>query len=181
LILFLRSAELVLLASFSVFAPVLWLLGAIATTGYCLSSFTTLLLPVTLTVALTTTIYTMNAYVSGHATPGREPLADIAVPQTLCAMTNCLGYASLVFTPIPVIQQFGLWATAGGALTLLAAFYIVPIGIRLIRYQPRPVVEGRLDHRLGALGRWMLRRPRMGAISWAFAFLVCVAGSAGFR
>jgi len=176
---FLRHAGLVVLACVSVFAPLVWLLG---TMGWCderLNSFSTMLLPITLSTALTSTMYVFSGVL--EVDPGDQDGLDrhlrehVRVPQLLCALSAAIGFVSMMFTPVPLLRRFGGWAAAGCAATLAAALVIPRAGIALYT-GGRPAAVEEVGSAVGRLSAALASRPRHAFVFWTAATLLACVG-----
>ena len=176
---FLRHFGLVVLACASVFAPLVWLLGTMGWCGERLNSFSTMLLPITLSTALTSTMYVFSGVLEVDAGDGdaldRHLREHVRVPQLLCALSAAIGFVSMMFTPVPLLRRFGGWATAGCAATLAAALTIPRAGIALAG-DHRPKAVEQVGGLVGRLSAALASHPRRAFIFWSVATLLACAG-----
>lgn len=177
--LFLRRRRLVAIAAASVFAPLVWLAGTMGWCGQRLNTLSTMLLPITLTTALTATMYVINGALDADPADGaafdRHMRENVWRPQILCFLTTALGFASLLFAPVPMLQRFGFWACAGCALTLAAALAIPRAGLALAHPGRVTQVE-RMESGIAALASRLVTHPRVTAASWVALLAIASLG-----
>ena len=149
----------------------IWTMGFVAAIGHELNIITTLIPPLVLIVGFAYVIHVVMAHWSAARAHGGEGAAsrDLATralehsgfPVLLTAITTMAGFLSLQASPIDVVKQFGLLASAGVFAASLASLTFAPALLARAR-PPDPArgraLEDRLDGWAGRLGRWDVRQ-----------------------
>jgi predicted RND superfamily exporter protein len=104
-----------------------------------------------------------------------EVMDELFVPMLVTSLTTIAGFSSLVLTPIPPVQVFGVFVAVGVFLAWLWTMLFVPAYIMMIpeRHVASLAVDageagartraisGGVANLLVAIGRWTTRRPRL--------------------
>ncbi len=136
-----RSFTCMVLAMSIVFMTLCWTMGAIAILGQQLNLMTSLLAPVIMIVSVINSIYLMNLFfeIRPHQPSLREAVAmtieQLGVPCFLTHFTAILGFISLAFTPVPAIQNFGVFAAMGTFFSYIVEVVLTPILLPILPYR----------------------------------------------
>jgi len=196
LVLSFRRPGGVVLPLLTVLVSVVWAVGAMPLFGIKLSIITTVLPVILVAVGSAYGIHIVSHYYDETATK-----ADINVdehrrlvyavvrkvgwPVALAALTTFAGFASLCFTSVVPIFEFGLFACFGVAAALLVSLTLVP-AILLIRGPSRaaarrtervrePAIGGGFDSAVADAFVAITKRPRTVLAVAAIASLLSVA------
>ena len=83
----------------------------------------------------------------------RGVVRHLLFPCFFCAVTTAIGVGSLVTSPMPAVQQFGVFAAFGIVLSFAVGITLVPVGLTFLTppASPRAVPHHRW---FAALLRW---------------------------
>lgn len=140
----------------------LLLLGVLAAAGYRLSTMTALLPPLMFVVAIADSIHVLVEIESHRASHPQlsakqsleQALTAVIPPCCMTTLTTGIGFASLLFSDIRPVREFGGGAAVGTLLAFLVTFTLVPAIWLLIKPSSRPQQR---QHRLDKLARFALR------------------------
>lgn len=128
--LFIGDLRWMLLCSLSAFAPLVWMLGAMAIAGQPLHTLFTLLFPAILSIGLSSTLYVYCGLRELRELPAPEREAELArrmMPaQILSNVTTALGFLSLTLSPAPALVRLGAWAAVGTLMAFVAPLVLLP-------------------------------------------------------
>ncbi|MSR62104.1 MAG: hypothetical protein EXS08_06645 [Planctomycetes bacterium] len=113
--------------------------------GYAVDPVTSLLPPVLLVVGVAASVHLVESYLEERR-KDQDPVQasqsawrHILVPGLGCAATTVIGFLTLLTSPMPAVQRFGLLSAAGTLFTALIAFTFMPPWLRLFARAPRLV------------------------------------------
>ncbi len=126
----------VIIYSLATFFFVLWLaLGIYGALGYSLNLVSSIA-PVLLTiVSLLDIIHILNHYKAHRQRDILPALRRVWRPCLFTTLTTVAGFASFLFTPLSILQQFGLLIGIGLSLALLVSFVLALFFLPLISYK----------------------------------------------
>ncbi|MGD1890164.1 MAG: hypothetical protein ACFB15_06150, partial [Cyclobacteriaceae bacterium] len=126
----------VVIYSLATFFLVLWLaLGIYGALGYSLNLVSSIA-PVLLTiVSLLDIIHILNHYKAQGQKDIIPALRRVWWPCLFTTLTTVAGFASFLFTPLSILQQFGLLVGVGLSLALLVSFVLAFFFLPLISYE----------------------------------------------
>lgn len=126
----------VILYSLATFFFVLWLsLGIYGALGYSLNLVSSIA-PVLLTiVSLLDIIHILNHYKAQRQQDILPALRRVWWPCLFTTLTTVAGFASFLFTPLSILQQFGLLIGIGLSLALVISFVLALFFLPLISYE----------------------------------------------
>jgi predicted RND superfamily exporter protein len=142
-----RNFPSVVIAMSVVFMTLVWTFGTIALTGRSLNLVNALLAPVVMIIAVTNAIYLINLFseLRHHHRDLRESIsltvAHLGVPCLLTEATIAAGFLSLLLSPVPAVQSFGLFAALGAVYSYVVSIILTPIILPLLPFQERLKVE----------------------------------------
>ena len=135
-----------------IIAPMLIALGAvIVTMGLLIATGNTVhimssMIPIfIMPIAVLDSIHVLSEFFDRYPESGRrretleEVMRTLFVPMLYTSITSCAGFASLVLTPIPPVQVFGLFVAFGIAVAWLLTITFVPAYIMLL---PERALDG---------------------------------------
>lgn len=181
-----RTMRGVLIPLSAVVIGVVWTSGVMVLCGSAITMGTLVLNPLLMVVGVASGIHLISQYYL-ELKPGRTPAAVVAatmhhvrVPVAIAALTTLIGFATLIFTPIPAIREFGVYSVLGILFILIASFTVIPAALALM---PLPA-PGRLKSPEGghvvrglqALGTFAVRRRRLVLVCGVLVLLVSVWG-----
>jgi predicted RND superfamily exporter protein len=126
----------VVIYSLATFFLVLWLaLGIYGALGYSLNLVSSIA-PVLLTiVSLLDIIHILNHYKAQGQKDIIPALRRVWWPCLFTTLTTVAGFASFLFTPLSILQQFGLLVGVGLSLALIVSFVLALFFLPLISYE----------------------------------------------
>ncbi len=105
--------------------------------GLQVNAITALLPPVLMVLSLAVSVHVIQSWL--EAPPGtdnvtriRGVVRDLLFPCFFCALTTALGFGSLITSPMPAVQQFGLFAAFGVLLSFAIGITLVPVGLTFL-------------------------------------------------
>jgi predicted RND superfamily exporter protein len=160
-----RSLPGIVVPVLTTLLALVWTLGAVAAAGVSLNLVTAVVPSLILVVGFAYAIHIVSEYHDELRMAPEEPepvyaaLAKVALPVALTGLTTAAGFLSLTVSPIAAIREFGIIATLGVALTVVASLSAAPAVLTLL---PRPRLaaaqgEGFFDRAMEALGRFDVR------------------------
>lgn len=112
-------------------------LAAYGLAGLQVNAITALLPPVLMVLSLAVSVHLIQGWIEEPA--GGDPVARIRAvvrrlrfPCFFCALTTALGFGSLVTSPMPAVQEFGLFAAFGVLLSFAIGMTLVPVGLSFL-------------------------------------------------
>lgn len=136
-----RSLACTLLAMMIVLVTLVWTFGTIALLKQELNLVTSLLAPVIMIIAVVNAIHVMHLFldIRYHHASVRETVTltmdQLAVPCFLTHVATMLGFASLVFTRVPGIQSFGVFAALGAFYSYVVVTVLTPLILPFLPYR----------------------------------------------
>jgi predicted RND superfamily exporter protein len=121
-----RSFRGVLIPMATVLLAVVWSIGILNLSGRGISLLLNMLPPVIFVVGMSDAVHLYSRYLEelrrglSKAAAIKEMVTDTGLATLLTSITTAIGFASLYFTGVPALQEFGLLTAAG----VLAAFVI---------------------------------------------------------
>jgi len=145
-----------------------WTMGCYGLAGLQLNTITSLLPPVIMVLAVSTSVHLYNGWL--HLVgDDRDRLVLLAgkvrelfVPCLFTSLTTALGLASLVISNVPAVQQFGLFSALGVGFSFVVSFTLAPVWLsfqRLVVEPHRREGLGLLSRVLATLARLTFRQP----------------------
>jgi predicted RND superfamily exporter protein len=120
-------------------------------TGKSLNVITVVLPPLILVVGFAYAVHVVAEYYDILRRPreGAEPvgtvaeaMSAVALPLAVTGLTTAAGFLSLATSRLSAIREFGLYATAGVAITMIVAMTFAPAALQLL---PKPKNQRRPD------------------------------------
>ncbi len=142
-----RNFPSVVIAMSVVFMTLIWTFGTIALTGRALNLINSLLAPVVMIVSVTNAIYLINLFseLRPHHRDLREcisvTVAHLGVPCLLTEATIAAGFLSLLLSPVPAVQSFGVFAALGAVYSYVVSIILTPMLLPLLPFQDRLKIE----------------------------------------
>ena len=123
---------LAVLATFPILLVLIWVMGSMVLLGYSYNVVTALITALSIGIGVDYTIHITHRFLEEHESGGDLTAAVDATMRTTggaligSALTTALGFAVLVFSPIPSMGQFGLLTALTVAYSLVAAVVVLP-------------------------------------------------------
>ena len=123
---------LAVLATFPILLVLIWVLGSMVLLGYSYNVITALITALSIGIGVDYTIHITHRFLEEHEAGGDLAAAVDATMRTTggaligSALTTALGFAVLVFSPIPPMGQFGLLTALTVVYSLVAAVVVLP-------------------------------------------------------
>jgi len=168
-----------------------WVVAFMVLTGSGITMGTLILPPLLIAEGTSYTIHMMSQYYQLVA-PGRssgelaeEVIEEVRIPLVVAALTTVLGFLTFVWSDIPAIREFGLYAAVGTFVLLVVSLSFVPATLTLLR-PPRVVREGPAGPRwltdlLEWLGRLSALHGRAVLAVFGVLAVVAIAGASRLR
>ncbi len=180
--LFMRSVRGALLPLGAAFAANLWTFGVLGAHGGALTLLTGLLAPMLLAVGCVYGVHVVSRYEEEveSATSARAAaqacLEHIRLPALIAGLTTGIGFAALLVSDVPAVNEFGVYSMLGIASATLISVTGIPAALALLPLRAgRAVKAGRVGEAGGAQPRGAGRLDRLLA---ALAARVARHGSA---
>lgn len=178
-----RNFASVFVAMSIVFVSLIWTFGTISYLGKSLNLINSLLAPLLMIIAVTNAIHLMNLF--SELWPRQKNLREsisltlehLGVPCLLTSATTIAGFLSLVFSEVPAVQNFGLFASLGTFYSYGVTMLLTPVLLPLLPFQQKPVSTGR-QRFSDRLIEFFVRRiefPLKGVLLWTTVFLVILS------
>ncbi len=138
-----RNFPSVIVAMSIVFITLLWTFGTIALLGHSLNLVNSLLAPVVMIISVPNAIYLINLFseLRVHQPSVREctrlTLQYLGIPCLLTSATVMVGFLSLVFSPVPAVKEFGLFAALGSFYSYVIAMTLTPLLLPILPFKKR--------------------------------------------
>ncbi|MCX6833891.1 MAG: MMPL family transporter, partial [candidate division Zixibacteria bacterium] len=164
-----RAIRPILLGTLASGLALIWSLGVLPLTGTPMSLSLTMLVPLVLSMSLVysvhfLTCYTRQAsdYVDGPQRV-RSCYLQLIVPSLLCGVTTCVGFFSLVTSPLPGIRDVGIFVGIGIVACMWMANLFLPAVLLRLRIEPHKSQstdsEDPIARAVEALRKVVMRHP----------------------
>ena len=133
-----RTLRGVLIPLLTLLVGVVWTNALMVALGSAITMGTLVLNPLLMVIGVASAIHVVSQYYLEleHGRSKREvveaTIAHVRVPVTIAAATTMIGFATLSWTPIEAIREFGLYAVFGIVVILLASFTIIPAALMVL-------------------------------------------------
>jgi predicted RND superfamily exporter protein len=112
-------------------------LAAYGVAGLQVNAITALLPPVLMVLSLAVSVHVIQGWLEATAgadnvTRIRTVVRRVLFPCFFCALTTALGFGSLITSPMPAVQQFGIFAAFGVMLSFAVGITLVPVGLTFL-------------------------------------------------
>ncbi len=112
---------------------VAWTLGAYGLAGLSVNPITALLPPVLMVLSLAVSVHVIKGWLDATEPDRVERLRGVVrhlrFPCFFCSLTTAIGFASLITSDLPAVQQFGVFAALGVVVAFVVGMTLVPIGL----------------------------------------------------
>jgi hypothetical protein len=160
-----RSVRLALLPVVSVAGAAVSTYGLLAAASIPMTALIAAVPPLLVVIGTAATMHLITAYSRSERREPREASSeaaeDVGAGAFWCAVTTAAGFASFLWSDLPIFRDFGLVAAIGVVLTFLVTFTVIPA--LLVATTPAPKkLHARpelVSHVLGASHDAVLRRP----------------------
>lgn len=133
-----RTIRGVLVPLTTVLIGVVWTTGLMVLLGDAITMGTLVLNPLLMVVGIASGIHMVSQYyLEVHS--GRQPaevvtsmLEHVRLPVVIASTTTLIGFATLIWTPIGAVRDFGIYAVFGILVILVATFTVVPACLILL-------------------------------------------------
>ncbi len=132
-----RSFRGVLIPLITVLLAVVWSIGILNLSGRGISILLNMLPPVIFVVGMSDAVHLLARYLEELRNGAskneaiREMIFDTGLATLLTSITTAIGFASLYFTGIPALQEFGLLTAAGVLSAYVIAISLMPAWLSL--------------------------------------------------
>lgn len=166
----------VVLPLFAVMIGVIWTTGLMVLTEDAINLGTLVLPPLLMAIGIAYAIHVVSRYYQEMA-PGRDRITvaeatmeHVRLPLAVAALTTLIGFASLTWSEIPAIRDFGIFAVFGIAAIFLVSITFIPALLVLLPEAKR----GRSNYRRNDWVTGILQR--MAVVSIRHRRLVLAGG-----
>lgn len=168
-------------------AVVAWSLGLLAATGKPLSLVTVVMPVILATYCVADTIHVAQRFLDRRRERREEEapaamkaaLAEIRQPVVFTSVTTAAGFLAFAVSPIPPLQDFGLFTAFGVLVALAVSLLVVPGSLLLVGLGRGAPPSGLPLVAAGGLRRaagWAVGRPLRGVVAFALLTAALVAG-----
>jgi predicted RND superfamily exporter protein len=154
-----RVKRLALIPPACVLISLAWTMGLVGFAGRPLNTITSLLPPVVMVVSISAAIHLLNQYIDeieagvDHTEAVENAVRHVGMACFLTSLTTALGFFSLLFSPVPAVREFALFAGIGVLLSFVVTIMCVPVALRYsgtlplerLRHLKEGAIEGLLD------------------------------------
>jgi predicted RND superfamily exporter protein len=152
---FCGSFRLSLLPLSTALVAVVWELGLLKLAGFGLDPFAILVPFLILSIGVSHGVQYVNGWANEIASHGRTPLEAsiqtfrrLAIPGTVAIITDVIGFATLAFIQIDIVQEMALNAAMGMAAIILTNKLMLPIALSWVRVGDLETFRQRQQRRL---------------------------------
>ncbi|MEO8603723.1 MAG: MMPL family transporter [bacterium] len=179
-----RTWRGVILPLATVVIGVVWTTGIMVLAGDAFTMGTLVLPPLLMAAGIAFAIHVVSRYYQelrddrSNAEAVSAAVAHVRLPVAMAGLTTVIGFGTFVWSPIPSIRDFGIYAALGVAVIFSACMVVIPAALTLLP-TPKSVPSGLEDGGwfadfVGACGELSIRhRHLMLAI---FSVLLAIAG-----
>jgi predicted RND superfamily exporter protein len=150
-----------------ILASTAWGIAAYILAGRMVNSVTTMIPPLIMVIAASDSVHLLSHYLVRVPELGKRAAIDAMLLRIgpgcfMTSLTTAIGFASLTFSPIPALQDFGQFSAIGVICSFVISMTAVPAALQLL---PTPT-KVRSDPRRSAapwmqrLGHLTAERPR---------------------
>jgi len=142
---FFRHLTLIIAPMIIALGAVIVTMGLLVATGNTIHIMSSMIPIFIMPIAVLDSIHVLSEFFDRYRETGRrretiqEVMKTLFVPMLYTSVTSCAGFASLLLTPIPPVQVFGLFVAIGIAMAWLLTITFVPAYIMLL---PERAFEG---------------------------------------
>ncbi|MGH8441458.1 MAG: efflux RND transporter permease subunit [Nevskiaceae bacterium] len=160
---FCGSFRLALLPLFAALAAVVWELGLLHTFGFGLDPFAILVPFLILSIGVSHGVQYINSWGNEVAENRLDPRAAslatfkrLFIPGTVAIITNVIGFATLAFIKIEIVQEMAINAALGMAAVIVTNKMMLPIVLTWVRLPALEKFRRRQQLRI-EIGNWFWR------------------------
>lgn len=165
-----RSWWGVLLPLLGVGLAMIWTVGFMGLTGQPLDMLSNLIPSIMFVVGIADIIHLFTRYQQDLASglsrkeAMKATVGEIGMAIFLTSLTTAIGFTSLLVSPLPPIQLFGVYAAAGVLFAFIIAMALVPSGLMLVNPEKVRTNKGAVswkgwDRFLAYLYKWVKANP----------------------
>ncbi len=184
---FFKNVQGVVVPLTIVLTGILWTAGIFALLGDVVNVVTIACPPILISVGSAYVIFFINQYNTEAQASGvskrqviENTIGRVTVPLGVTALTTVAGFAALMVSPIPAIQQLGFYAGVGVIIIIIFALTLAPAMLLLFPI-PKALREGSrnwlLDKFLARLADLMRSRSKDVTKAWIVVGLVMGIGA----
>ena len=162
-----RTWRGVLLPVATLVIGVVWTTGIMVATGHAFTMGTLVLPPLLMAVGIAYAIHVVTRYylevpdARSNAEAVAAAVEHIRLPVAMAALTTLIGFGTFVWSPIPSIRDFGIFAAVGIAVIFAGCIAVIPAALVLMRMPaavPARLQEGGWFARfVAACAGWSIR------------------------
>lgn len=179
------SFKLSLIPLFSSLIVVLWQLGLLTVLGFgidpmgILVPFLVFAISVSHGVQMVSVVKTEILYGASGMDAARESFRRLLIPGSTALLTDVIGFITIYFIKIRIIQELAITASIGVAVILLTNLILIPVLMSYLRH------DEKIRHRINAQHRFLrplwnglakVTNPKAAGITILIAVLLLVLG-----
>ncbi|MEE9613769.1 MAG: MMPL family transporter [Thermodesulfobacteriota bacterium] len=190
LMLFFFRAPLLVLSSMAVaMMTVLWAMGFLIGAGFTVHIMSSMIPIFLMPIAVVDSIHLLSEFHDRLPSAGDRKKAilevtdELFVPMLFTSVTSAVGFASLLFTPIPPVRVFGGFISFGILAAWIMTITLLPAFIMLLPEKALKRFKGRAEGAGGAayrfqqgLGRFAVKRAKSILVACTLLVAVSVYG-----
>jgi hypothetical protein len=140
-----------------------WGIAAYILAGRMVNSVTTMIPPLIMVIAASDSVHLLTHYLVRVPELGKKAAIEAMLLRIgpgcfMTSLTTAIGFASLTFSPIPALQDFGQFSAIGVICSFVISMTAVPAALHLL---PTPTKVRITDS--GSAASWMLRLGQLTA------------------
>ncbi|MBU1239260.1 cyclic nucleotide-binding domain-containing protein, partial [Myxococcota bacterium] len=163
---------------------IIWTAGIFAIMGYELNLMTIVLPPLLVSVGSAYVIHLIHQYyfeAKGQRTEVIDrTIRSLTTPLLVTALTTIAGFAAITISPIPAIQEMGLFACIGIGIIIFLSLTLAPALLSFLplpkQRPPEKIKLSLLDRFLDKLAIWTEKYSKRFIVFWLVLGLVAFAG-----
>ena len=180
-----RTPRVIVVAFINVVLSLIWTGSFVGLIGHRLNLVTIAFAPILICVGSAYVIMVLDQFLSisknlpkasidSHVS---KTLDKVVVPVSVTAFTTVVGFAALTVSPIPAIQQLGLYSCVGILLSNLFALTVTPSLLKILRVKASHTQSDSVHNSLSWFSKgseWLQYRARKVIVFWLL--LATIAG-----
>lgn len=188
---FFRSAQLVIAPMLVAMATVIISMGLLTGLGFTVHIMSSMIPIFLMPIAVVDSVHIMSEFADAYR-PGANPKVVISrvvdhlfKPMLFTSLTSAVGFLSLLLTPIPPVQIFGVFVAFGILLAFMLTITLIPAYIvrmnplsldKLATRSKTPHTDTLLARTLRRSGKFAMRRGKLISAFAVLGIAVSIAG-----
>ena len=182
-----RTPRVIIVAFVNVVLSLVWTASFVGLLGHRLNLVTIAFAPILICVGSAYVIMVLDRFLSISKNLPKESvdsrvsktLDEVVIPVSVTAFTTVVGFAALIASPIPAIQQLGLYSCVGILLSNFFALTATPSLLKILRVAAPHTQSSHVRNSLRWFGEgseWLQYRARKVIIFWLLLATIASLG-----